>query len=83
MRKPGADAEGQKVSYLKSPEQARPRHKAAAAAKTRLLKELQPSGGGPPAGLIADCIKDSFGDYAKFCQEFTTAATTQLGSGWV
>ncbi len=33
--------------------------------------------------LVIDCIKDSFGDYAKFRQEFTTAATTQLGSGWV
>jgi len=46
-------------------------------------KSMQPNGGGPPAGVIADCIKDSFGDYAKFRQEFTTAATTQLGSGWV
>ena len=42
---------------------------------------MQPSGGGAPAGLIADCIKDSY--YAKFRQEFTTAATTQLGSGRV
>jgi superoxide dismutase, Fe-Mn family len=46
-------------------------------------KSMQPNGGGPPVGMIADGIKDSFGDYAKFRREFTTAATTQLGSGWV
>jgi superoxide dismutase, Fe-Mn family len=44
---------------------------------------MQPSGGGAPAGTIADRMKDSFGDYFRFRQEFTTAAATQLGSGWV
>ena len=43
---------------------------------------MRPNGGGAPTGTIADHIKDSFGDYAKFRQEFTTAAVTQFGSGW-
>jgi Fe-Mn family superoxide dismutase len=44
---------------------------------------MRPSGGGEPAGIIADHVKDSFGDYTKFRQEFATAAVTQFGSGWV
>jgi Fe-Mn family superoxide dismutase len=43
---------------------------------------MRPSGGGEPAGIIADHVKDSFGDYTKFRQEFATAAVTQFGSGW-
>jgi superoxide dismutase, Fe-Mn family len=43
---------------------------------------MRPQGGGPPTGTIADHIKDSFGDYTKFRQEFATAAVTQFGSGW-
>jgi superoxide dismutase, Fe-Mn family len=44
---------------------------------------MQPNGGGPPTGVIADLVKDSFGDYTRFRQEFATAAITQLGSGWI
>jgi superoxide dismutase, Fe-Mn family len=43
---------------------------------------MRPNGGGIPTGMIADHIKDSFGDYAKFRQQFATAAVTQFGSGW-
>ena len=43
---------------------------------------MRPNGGGAPTGPIADHIKDSFGDYPKFRQEFATAAVTQFGSGW-
>ena len=43
---------------------------------------MRPTGGGAPTGAIADRIKDAFGDYAKFREEFTTAAVTQFGSGW-
>ena len=43
---------------------------------------MRPNGGGAPTGTIADHIKDSFGDYVKFRQEFATAAVTQFGSGW-
>ena len=45
-------------------------------------KSMRPGGGGSPSGAIATRIKDSFGDYGKFRQEFATAATTQFGSGW-
>jgi superoxide dismutase, Fe-Mn family len=44
---------------------------------------MRPNGGGPPVGAVADRIKDSFGDYTKFRQEFSNAAVTQFGSGWV
>jgi superoxide dismutase len=43
---------------------------------------MRPNGGGAPSGLIAGHIKGSFGDYAKFREEFATAAVTQFGSGW-
>ena len=43
---------------------------------------MRPNGGGAPAGAIADRIKDSFGDYAKFREAFVTAAVSQFGSGW-
>jgi Fe-Mn family superoxide dismutase len=43
---------------------------------------MRPKGGGEPSGAIADRIKDAFGDYAKFRQEFVAAAIGQFGSGW-
>lgn len=43
---------------------------------------MRPNGGGVPPGAIADRIKDAFGDYTKFRQEFVDAAVTQFGSGW-
>jgi superoxide dismutase, Fe-Mn family len=43
---------------------------------------MRPNGGGQPNGAIADRIKDAFGDYAKFRQEFANAAVSQFGSGW-
>jgi len=39
-------------------------------------------GGGEPSGALADAIKKTFGDFAKFKELFTTAATGQFGSGW-
>jgi superoxide dismutase, Fe-Mn family len=44
---------------------------------------MRPNGGGAPTGVIAEHIKDSFGDFAKFREEFTTAAAAQFGNGWV
>jgi superoxide dismutase, Fe-Mn family len=43
---------------------------------------MRPNGGGQPTGAIADRIKDAFGDYGKFRQEFVNAAVSQFGSGW-
>lgn len=43
---------------------------------------LSPKGGGEPTGAIADAIKETFGSFAAFQEKFSTAATTQFGSGW-
>jgi Fe-Mn family superoxide dismutase len=45
-------------------------------------KCIKPNGGGEPSGKAADLIKASFGEYAKFTEEFKNAAVTQFGSGW-
>jgi Fe-Mn family superoxide dismutase len=39
-------------------------------------------GGGEPRGALADALKRSFGEFAKFKELFSTAATSQFGSGW-
>ncbi len=39
-------------------------------------------GGGEPTGALADAIKLTFGDFAKFKEQLSTAATSQFGSGW-
>jgi Fe-Mn family superoxide dismutase len=39
-------------------------------------------GGGEPSGKLADAIGRTFGDFAKFKEQLTTAATSQFGSGW-
>jgi len=38
--------------------------------------------GGEPRGRIGDAIKSSFGDFAKFKEQFAAAATGRFGSGW-
>jgi Fe-Mn family superoxide dismutase len=43
---------------------------------------LKPGGGGQPTGELAQAITRDFGSYEKFAEEFTTAGTTQFGSGW-
>jgi superoxide dismutase, Fe-Mn family len=43
---------------------------------------MRQKGGGLPTGKLAVKIKDSFGDYTVFREQFITAATTQFGSGW-
>jgi len=39
-------------------------------------------GGGVPGGRIGDKIKEEFGSFERFKQEFTEAALTVEGSGW-
>ena len=39
-------------------------------------------GGGEPSGRLADAIKRTFGEFAKFKEQLSTAATSQFGSGW-
>lgn len=39
-------------------------------------------GGGEPGGALADAIRKTFGDFAKFKEQLTAAATGQFGSGW-
>ncbi|MGO8996801.1 MAG: superoxide dismutase [Polyangiaceae bacterium] len=43
---------------------------------------IKPNGGGQPTGELAQAITRDFGSYEKFAEEFTTAGTTQFGSGW-
>ena len=39
-------------------------------------------GGGEPGGALADAIKRTFGDFAKFKELLSSTATSQFGSGW-
>ena len=43
---------------------------------------MAPNAGGEPTGELADAINASFGSFADFKTQFTTAGATQFGSGW-
>ena len=43
---------------------------------------MGPNKGGEPTGALADAIKQSFGDFSKFKEQFAAAATGRFGSGW-
>jgi len=43
---------------------------------------ISPTGGGAPAGEVADRINADFGSFDDFKSKFADAATTQFGSGW-
>lgn len=43
---------------------------------------LAPHAGGQPTGPFADALRSSFGSFAAFKDQFTTAAVTLFGSGW-
>ncbi len=39
-------------------------------------------GGGEPADILSDAIKDEFGSFTRFKKEFTQVASSCEGSGW-
>src|SRR5437762_12907228 len=39
-------------------------------------------GGGEPSGALADAIKKTYGGFAPFKEQLSTAGTTRFGSGW-
>tara|TARA_Y100000310_G_scaffold47186_1_gene43780 strand:- start:10185 stop:10787 length:603 start_codon:yes stop_codon:yes gene_type:complete len=43
---------------------------------------MAPNAGGEPSGAVADAIKETFGGFDKFKEEFTNAGMTRFGSGW-
>ena len=47
-----------------------------------ILAPASKGGGGEPSGTLADAIKRTFGDFTKFKEQLSNAATSQFGSGW-
>lgn len=43
---------------------------------------MKKGGGGEPTGALADAIKGTFGDFAKFKETVTNNGMTRFGSGW-
>jgi Fe-Mn family superoxide dismutase len=43
---------------------------------------MAPKAGGEPGGKLGDGLKSSFGDFAKFREQFKAAAVGRFGSGW-
>ena len=43
---------------------------------------MGPAKGGEPRGALADAIRQSFGDFSKFKEQFSAAAGSRFGSGW-
>ncbi len=44
---------------------------------------MAPKAGGEPQGAIGDAIKDTFGGFDKFKEQFNDAGVKRFGSGWV
>ena len=49
---------------------------------TMFWQIMGPKKGGEPTGQVANAIKQAFGDFATFKNQFKTAAVGRFGSGW-
>jgi superoxide dismutase, Fe-Mn family len=49
---------------------------------TQFWQWMAPGAGGEPSGALADAIKSSFGEFAKFKEQFAAAGAGRFGSGW-
>jgi Fe-Mn family superoxide dismutase len=49
---------------------------------TMFWQMMAPNAGGPPTGPIAEAINQTFGSFAKFQEQFNSAALKRFGSGW-
>jgi Fe-Mn family superoxide dismutase len=43
---------------------------------------MAPTAGGEPSGAVGDAIRESFGEFGKFKEQFGAAAAGRFGSGW-
>lgn len=43
---------------------------------------MKKGGGGQPEGDLANAVKNTFGSFDKFKEQFSNAAATRFGSGW-
>lgn len=43
---------------------------------------MSPDGGGEPGGALAGALKEAFGSFDGFRDQFSSAAATRFGSGW-
>jgi len=49
---------------------------------TMFWQIMGPNGGGEPTGAIADAIKQTFGSFGAFKEQFNKTAAGHFGSGW-
>ena len=49
---------------------------------TQFWQWMAPRAGGEPTGKLGDAIRSTFGDFAKFREQFKAAAAGRFGSGW-
>lgn len=50
---------------------------------THFWKWMSPDGGGEPSGKLADALKDKYGSFQGFMDEFSAKSLGVFGSGWV
>lgn len=50
---------------------------------THFWKFMSPDGGGEPAGKLLDALKEKYGDFQAFIDEFGAKGLSVFGSGWV